>query len=533
MNTHRFLQAGVLAWLLAAPALAAQLPADTTARREPSRQQQQQGQQQPVIVSGAAMDRPVSRTEYRLAPGDVLAASLFGEVSEQHTVPVNPEGAVVVPGIGVARVLGLNLDEAETRVRNLVGRYYRDIEVRLTLVQLRTIKVFLVGNVAERGVRVATPTTRVSEILPPQGAGVQRRNITLRRANGDSIRPDLVRFLQTGDVRDNPTLLEGDAVVVPVLNETVEVFGEVAFPNRYEFRPGESLTEFLSVANGGGPFPAGAADTIRIARFGQAGTREVLVLSRAEALGARGQGMLMRPFDAIYIPAVANYRLQRTAVVSGQVRYPGTYPIQPDTTTVRDLVAMAGGFTPQASLTSATLRRARNPANTPSREFMATPDSALSREEREIRQISREGLGENYVVVDFERLFASGHDAYNQPLQGGDVLTIPRQRNEVTVLGGVLRPGVVAHTHGASYLQYVALAGGYSRRADRGHVSIIRAGRGNRVDARDAYYPGPGDQIVVPFRERRTFLERVQGVSAVAGTISSAIVTVLALTRIF
>jgi protein involved in polysaccharide export with SLBB domain len=489
----------------------------------------------PQQPAGTALDRPVSRSEYRLGPGDVLAVSLFGEVAEQYTVPVTPEGAAVVPTIGVTRVLGLNLDQAEERVRALVGRFYRDIEVRVTLLEIRTFKVFVVGQLGERGVRVVSSATRVSEILPVAqgGPGVRRRNVVLRRASGDTVRLDVSRFYQTGDLTHNPVLLAGDVVVIPVLNQTIQVFGRVAFPEQYEFRPGESLAEFLEVANGSGPFPANAADTVRIDRFTQTGSRETVVMTRGEAMGARGRGLLLRPFDAVFVPEVSNFRIHRTAVVRGQVRFPGTYPIRPDTTTVRELVALAGGFTPEASLTNATLRRTPNRAPGPVREFLNAPDSALSREEREIRSITQEAEGATFVVVDFQRLFREGAEAYNQPLQAGDELVVPRHRSEVTVLGAVLRPGVVAYRHGATYLDYVALAGGYTRRADRGDVSLIRAGQGNRVGARDVYYPAPGDQLVVPYRERRTFLERVQGVSAVAGTISSAIVTILALTRIF
>jgi protein involved in polysaccharide export with SLBB domain len=460
---------------------------------------------------------------------------MFGEISEQYSVPVTPEGTVVVPTIGVTSVLGLNLDEAEVRIRRLVERFYRDIEVRVTLQQIRTFNVFLVGNLQDRGVRTVSAATRVSEILPEaqEEGGVRRRNVTIRRANGDSVKVDLIRFQQTGDVSQNPVLEAGDAVIVQVLNQTVRVYGRVAFPDEYEYRQGESLAEFLEVANGSGPFPQDAADTIRINRFTEAGNRESVVLTRAEATGARGRALILRPYDAVFVPQRSNFRLQRVATIRGQVRFPGTYPIRPDTTTVRELVALAGGFTPEASLTNATLQRVPDPANAASRQFLNVPDSVLSPEEREIRRITVEAQGANFVVVDFQRLFAEGQEAYNQPLLGGDEIVIPRMRNEVTVLGAVMRPGVVAHRAGASYRDYVALAGGYSRRADRSEVSLIRSGQGNRVSARDVYYPAPGDQLVVPFRERRTFLERVQGISGIAGTISSAVVTVLAVTRIF
>jgi protein involved in polysaccharide export with SLBB domain len=75
----------------------------------------------------------------------------------------------------------------------------------------------------------------------------------------------------------------------------------------------------------------------------------------------------------------------------------------------------------------------------------------------------------------------------------------------------------------------VAAAGGFSRRADRGDITVVRNGTTAQLSARDAYYPEPGDQVVVPFRVRRTALERVQAYSTIAGAISGSLLTVLAL----
>jgi len=48
-----------------------------------------------------------------------------------------------------------------------------------------------------------------------------------------------VRFLQTGDVASNPTLREGDAIIVPAVDERVDVYGRLHFPGRYEYRRGD------------------------------------------------------------------------------------------------------------------------------------------------------------------------------------------------------------------------------------------------------------------------------------------------------
>ncbi|HEX2079724.1 MAG TPA: SLBB domain-containing protein [Longimicrobium sp.] len=476
------------------------------------------------------LDAPVSRTEYRLGAGDAVDVAIFGDINEVHTISVSPEGSLLVPGIGIARVLGLNLDEAQARVRDLVARYYRSAEVRLALSRVRTFKVFVVGDVPTPGMRVATAATRVSEVLDGAGGGratQRRRNVLLRRAGGDSVAVDLVRFLQTGDLSANPTVREGDAVVVPVQQAEVRVSGRVHYPGAYEFRPGETLAEFLAVVNGGAGFPANAADTVRLVRFSGAHQATDLLFSRAEATGPRGRAFRLEPFDALFVPEVVHYRRTSTVEITGEVMRPGTYPIRPDTTTVRDLVAMAGGLAPRASLVEATLRRPVQQA-AQREELAAIPPELLSQEERRILQI-RSQADAGQVVVNFARIFAEGGDVYDVPLQRGDYLHIPERRNEVTVLGAVRTPGIVPYTPGQGVTYFVREAGGFARRADRGDVVVLRGPSGTRMDWREVPQLDPGDTVVVPYEERLTWSEVLRNTNAIVGTLTGIIFVALAI----
>lgn len=482
---------------------------------------------------GPLLDAPVSRADYRLGPGDVLDIGLVGDINRVHTVVISPEGSVLVPGIGVARVLGVSLDQAEARVRQLVARQYRNVGVSVALAQVRAFKVFVVGDVPNPGVRAANAATRVSEVIPADTAGRMRRNVLVRRASGDTVIVDLARFRQTGDLSANPSLREGDAVVVPTVDRTVEVFGRAHYPGTYEFRGGESLAGLLEVANGARGFPTDAADTIRVTRFTSGNERTVAYFTQAEAAGARGRAFVLAPFDAIYIAAVANFRQQKTARIEGQVQRPGVYPIRPDTTTIRDLVAMAGGFTSEASLVMATLRR--QPLGRESVRAVGALDlepELLTESERRIQQIRAAG-GAETVVLDFHALFAEGRDAYNLKLQNGDAVLVPRLRNEVALLGAVRRPGAVQFEPGRSLRDYVALAGGYANRADKGGTVVLNARSGTPLDASDVAAIEPGDTVIIPFHEPGRIWRRFQTTSSVVTTISGIILTIVSLRVLF
>ena len=478
-----------------------------------------------ALTPGPLLDTPVSRSTYLLGPGDVLSVAVFGEFSRVFVVPVTPEGTAVIPEMGIARVLGLNLDQAQERVRQVVARLYRGVDVTVTLSRIRSFKVFVVGDVASPGVRAATAATRVSEIVPEAAPGrTWRRNLLLRRANGDSIRVDLARFMLLGDPSANPTLREGDALVVPPADLRVDVFGGLRFTGAYEYRPGESLAEFLNVANAGGGFPSNSADTVRLTRFVDARNRREYLFSQAEAMGARGQAFVLQPFDALFVATVTGFKEQVTAEVAGEVVHPGVYPIRSDTTTVRELVEMAGGFTPRASLAQARLLRVPPTLTRGEAQLQTIPAEQLTREERQILQV-RTVSDANSVVIDFQQLFARGEDAYRQTVRGGDKLSVPQRRNEVVVLGAVREPGILGYIPGQNVAQYVARAGGATRRADVKRAVLIRGRSGSRDRVRGHDLVDEGDTVILPYREERELPDVVTTAATVVSTITGLIIS--------
>jgi protein involved in polysaccharide export with SLBB domain len=518
------IRAALLAAAFWAPAAAQTVPTGGTVQ-QPAAEAPSRPATQPV-VEGPLLDAPVSRTAYPLGPGDVLSIGVFGDVSETHTVTVSPEGAALVPGMGSVTVLGLNLDQAESRVRALVGRYYLNAQVSVNLARVRSFKVYVVGWVDRPGVRQASATTRVSEVVPQADPGApRRRNVVLRRAGGDSVHVDLVRFIQTGDVRFNPTLREGDAVVVPTIDHVVTLYGVVRFPGVYEFRRGETLAEILAVANAEAGFPSRAADTVRISRQVGVSERTVIVMSTQEATGARGAGFALRPFDAIFVAGMANFGEQSFATVAGQVSRPGAYPIRPDTTTVRELLAMAGGLTERASLASATLRRV-GPDAAAGRQATAGalgPEETLSPEERRVMAAWERGDA-SLVALDFADP-VRGARALEQTLRPGDMLTVPERRADVLVTGAVLRPGLVNYTAGADARTYLSQAGWYTRRAAWKETVVIRARTGAQLTAAEAGPLEPGDTVVVPFRAPIDWTGRLQVLAAIATSITGLALT--------
>jgi polysaccharide biosynthesis/export protein len=481
---------------------------------------------------GPLLDAPISRTGYHLGPGDQIVVAIFGDINQVYTLQVQPEGSVVVPGIGIANVLGLNLEEAEQRIDSMVLRYYRNVTTGVSLAAVRAFKVFVVGDVPVPGVRTATAATRVSEILDDvmaqEGERTARRNVVLRRSSSDTIIVDIARFFQSGDLSANPLLREGDIIVVPTLDRTVHVAGRVRFPAVYQYRPGESLADLLSVANGGAEFPADAADTIRIARLDQGQRRQFIDISRADAISELGRSFRLEPFDAVFVAEKADFGRQPSATIRGQVRHPGTYPIRPDTTTIRDLVEMAGGFTPHASLVQATLRRKPGSWESSLKQLDTIPIALLSEAERDFLRVRLQSDA-TVASVGFQDLFAQGREVGGIALRADDEITVPEHRNEVLVLGAVAQPGIVNYVEGSRPETFIEMAGGATRRADLRNVSVIKGRTGTRAEMRDVHALDAGDAVIVPYRRDVNWSQRIQLATGIAAALTGLALTAITL----
>jgi protein involved in polysaccharide export with SLBB domain len=79
------------------------------------------------------------------------------------------------------------------------------------------------------------------------------------------------------------------------------------------------------------------------------------------------------------------------------------------------------------------------------------------------------------VPVDFERLFMHGDLSQNVALEPGDYLYFPAASSgEIYVLGEVGLPGPVAYDSGVSALSAIVSRGGFTERAWKAHVLVVR-----------------------------------------------------------
>lgn len=450
-----------------------------------------------------ALRGPVDESQYIVGPGDGFGITIWVQPAVTIEASVSPEGSLVLPGVALVSVAGRTLADTKAALAAAIARQYRNVQVDVALVALRRIEVNVVGNVLRPGTYVGTAldaASRMIELAGGAAAGAGRRNIEIRRRNGDTARLDLVRYERTGALDANPPILDGDVLVVPWEKSRVVVEGAVEVPGTYELCEGDTIGTMLEIA--GGLRMDARPDSIELRRFTDSRRTDRMVLS-LQAPGSLGTGL--RDGDQIYVRAHHDWRVVEAVVLEGEFRFPGPYGINEGEDRLADVIERAGGFTDLASLGEAQLLRTRgvDPIDVEYERLKQIPVQDMSEKEYAyFKSKSRERKG--LVVVDFERL-ATGDDEENQLLSAGDRIIVPRRRATITVSGSVTFPGLITFEPGKRASYYVEQAGGYSSNADRGGARVVRGVTGEWEPLSRVQSIAPGDEIWVPERADRNW----------------------------
>jgi protein involved in polysaccharide export with SLBB domain len=195
-----------------------------------------------------ATDIPVP-VDYVIGPGDTVNIQLFGNQNAEYFLTVNRDGTVTFPEIGPVNVSGLTFTDLRNAINQRVSEQMIGVRASTTLGELRSIRVFVLGDVAQPGSYTVSGLATMTNALLVSG-GVKEigslRRIALLR-NGETVTTlDLYDLLLRGDTRGDARLQAGDVIFVPPIGATVAVDGEVRRPAVYEVRGEQSVGELIA-----------------------------------------------------------------------------------------------------------------------------------------------------------------------------------------------------------------------------------------------------------------------------------------------
>jgi protein involved in polysaccharide export with SLBB domain len=196
---------------------------------------------------------PVS-AEYLIGPGDQVLIRGWGSLEMEVRAVVDRNGMVNIPKVGSVPLAGVKFAQAENVIKSAVGKYFKDFQLSVTMGQLRSITVYVVGQARRPGSYALSSTSTLSTGLfatgGPNATGSMRR-VQLKRAGQVVAEFDLYAFLAQGNSVGDVKLVDGDVIVIPQAVGHVALVGKVNNPAVYELKSNtETLEQLLAVAGG-------------------------------------------------------------------------------------------------------------------------------------------------------------------------------------------------------------------------------------------------------------------------------------------
>lgn len=436
--------------------------------------------------------------EYIVGPGDKLFIAIHGYDEVSFSLIINQEGLIYIPKVGSVDLNNLVLSEAKKSITQKLSQYYKNVEIFVSLIDFRKMRVSILGNVPHPSTYTLRGYGRLIDLISLEGglnSNSNYRSITITNKNGLSRSYDFLTFLRYGVKANNPLLQEGDIVLVDKIDKIVSISGMVKYPGGYEFVEGEKAFDFINLA--GGVLSKAKTDSIEIISFTSDGKTQVSNYFSLNEL--KNRNIIMHNQDQIVIRQLVDYFEDKYVYIQGFVKYPGYYKIVENETKLKDILEEAGGFRENAELRDATLYRTSGSVEN-DQEFeriKAMPRADMSDDEfNYLKAKSRQKKGR--VVVDFEDLISKNNSAENIYLKRNDVINIPEKKNYVIMLGQVVNQGNIIYDKKLTYVDYIKLAGGYGWRPMESDVRIIKANTGEWVYADKVKQIEPGDAIWVP-----------------------------------
>ena len=385
---------------------------------------------------------------YQLAAGDEVIIDIWGNNQATYRETITPEGYINIPNLGPTYLNGLTIKEAEKYLKKVLNKIHSGIEgenptseMKLSLGQIRTIQVNIMGEVAVPGTYNISSFSNIFHALYRAG-GIGKlgslRNIQLMRNGKKIAEVDVYDFILKGKTLDAVRLQEGDVIIVPTYDMLVDVQGNVKRPMFYEMKNGETVKTLIEYA---GNFTSDAyTKNLRITR--QNGKEyQVYTIDEIDYSVFK-----LMDGDVLNISAMLD-RFENKLEIKGAVYRPGIYQFSGQLNTVKQLVEKAEGVMGDAFLGRAVLHR------------------------------EREDLTKEVIQVDLKNILNGTKP--DIALKRNDELYIPsihdlQALGTLTVFGEVARPGSFPFAENTTLEDIIIQAGGLLESASSVRVDISR-----------------------------------------------------------
>ncbi|MEX2365063.1 MAG: polysaccharide export protein [Pseudohongiellaceae bacterium] len=284
-----------------------------------------------AVPISEALQQQIGAYDYLIGKGDTLFITVYDH--PELTAPagnqnqanlagnvVRSDGSIFYPYAGSVTVEGMSIEDVRQELTNRLEEYITDPQVDLRVLNFRSQRAYVTGQVNQPGPRPITdvPMTILDAINQAGGLteNANWHNAQLVREDGEQIDISLYELINNGRMDQNTLMRHGDVLNVPDIgNQKVFMMGELGRVNSIPMgNLRMSLTDALSQSGGIDQVAANASGVfvIRQAPLGSDKIADVYQLNAKDALAfAMGARFMLLPADVVFVTTAPVTRWNR------------------------------------------------------------------------------------------------------------------------------------------------------------------------------------------------------------------------------
>lgn len=480
-------------------------------------------------------DKIVDPDEYIVGPGDELHINIISSNETfDHSLVISPTGQLLIPSVGMVDCNKLKLSQLVKEVKREIKSWSTNVRINVELINIREFRILVLGQFDNAGYFIVTPMTKVSDLFnqiktehnqkakeaikinkessfsetfgmrsriavddfynrklgleeEPDNdlSHLSKRNILIFRGK-DTIKVDLEKFKVNGNQELNPYVQQEDVIKIPYAKRFFTVHGGVQKPGKYEYKSGDKILDAVTIA--GGFHPDAVLDSISLIRTNLPNDTRSIYFTQKQC-----ELEFLEPEDHLMVPYSYNEDPHEIVEIVGEINYPGTYPIKIGTTTISDIIRLAGGFLPSADSSKIYINN---------KTIVKIPDRELERillKDEINRSIEEKAYVKARIRTEKGALETSLNTIKNNNylVTSNDVIFIQKFFPYVEVIGAVESPGRYPFSSANNVNDYIKLAGGVTKNASRKRF-VIKSTTGQRLKASRNLDLQYGDVVFIP-----------------------------------
>lgn len=410
-------------------------------------------------------------------------------------------------------------------------------------------RITLTGAVFREGIYELTDGLTLRDLI--NKADGLREDAFMQRAQIFRLKPDFTKemlsFNPSDSLAQKSILLQReDSVVVTSIFDLrdqyyVSVLGEVRNPGYFDYRDSLSLKDVILQAGGftDAAFPQ-RIEVARLIRRDSLTAQDVRASTIIEVknitdIDAKQNNISLQPSDVVTVKRKPGFMAFQSVKVSGQLQYPGPYVLEKREERVSDLIKRAGGFTPEAYLDGAYIKRTNlNDQTAQARQQAIANIQQQINDSTILQQQEVAQKQSDQLPLDIKKILANPGTAEDVVLISGDELVVPKFNAQVRISGSVLFPTQIPYNDKYNVNDYIAAAGGAAENGRKSRTYVVYA-NGKAATKRGFLFfrssPDikPGAEVIVPAKEEKRRLSPGEfiGIASALASLAGVVIAIL------